>query len=78
MNIVELKVEMLRRNINVTELATILCKSKSAISKQLNGVNEFTRKDIAAIKDALNLTPERIDEIFFTTNVDFKSTSKIS
>lgn len=77
MNITEFKVEMLRNKVNRTKLAEELNISKSALSKKINGVNEFSRKDISICKKVLNLTPQRVDEIFFNTNVDLKSTNSI-
>lgn len=77
MNSTELKVEMLRNKVNQTKLAEELDISKSALSKKITGVNEFNRKDISIIKNVLNLTPQRIDEIFFNDKVDFKSTNTI-
>lgn len=65
MNAVELKVEMLRNNVNQNTLAEALDITKSALSKKINGVNDFSRKDIAKLKKVLNLTPKRVDEIFF-------------
>ncbi|MZK53915.1 helix-turn-helix domain-containing protein [Clostridium beijerinckii] len=77
MNITEFKVEMLRNKFNRTKLAEELNISKSALSKKINGVNEFSRKDISICKKVLNLTPQRVDEIFFNSNVDLKSTNSI-
>ena len=65
MNSTELKVEMLRSNINQTQLAEALDITKSALSKKLNGTNDFSRKDIAVVKEILHLSPKRIDDIFF-------------
>jgi len=77
MNITELKVEMLRNKVNRTQLAEKLNITKSALSKKINGVNEFSRKDISTVKEVLNLTPQRVDEIFFNNKVDLKSTKAI-
>jgi transcriptional regulator with XRE-family HTH domain len=77
MNSTELKVEMLRHKVNRTQLAEELDITKSALSKKINGVNEFTRKDISVVKSVLKLTPQRIDEIFFDDRVDLKSTNAI-
>lgn len=77
MNITELKVEMLRNKVNPTQLAKELNITKSALSKKINGVNEFSRKDISIVKGVLNLTPQRIDEIFFNNKVDLKSTDAV-
>ena len=65
MNSTELKVEMLRSNINVTQLAEALNITKGALSRKINGITEFSRKDIVAVKEVLHLSPKRIDEIFF-------------
>lgn len=77
MNSTELKVEMLRNKVNRTKLAEELRITKSALSKKINGVNEFSRKDISVMKKILNLTPQRVDEIFFNDKVDLKSTNAI-
>lgn len=74
MNEIELKVEMLRNKINQTQLAEKLDITKSALNKKINGINDFTRKDISIIKEVLNLNPERTNEIFFNDIVDLKST----
>lgn len=73
MDITELKVVMLRNNITSADLANKLNISKSAMSKKINGVNEFTRKDIIKLKKILGLTPALIDQIFFNNEVDLKS-----
>jgi DNA-binding XRE family transcriptional regulator len=77
MNLTEFKVEMLRNKVNRTQLAEELNISKSALSKKINGVNEFSRKDISICKKVLKLTPQRVDEIFFNSNVDLKSTNSV-
>lgn len=74
MNDTELKVEMLRNKVNRTQLAEKLNITKSALSKKINGVSEFSRKDIRIVKEVLKLTPQRVDEIFFNNEVDLKST----
>lgn len=74
MNNIELKVEMLRKKVNQKELAEKLNISKSSLSKKLNGINEFSRKDIFTLKEVLDLSPKRVDEIFFNEKVDLKST----
>lgn len=66
MNSTELKVEMLRSNINQTQLAEALDITKGALSKKINGITEFSRKDIAVIKKVLGLSDKRIGEIFLS------------
>lgn len=77
MNSTELKVEILRNQISRAQLAAKLNITKSALSKKINGVSDFTRKDISIVKQVLNLTPQRVDEIFFNADVDFKSTKTV-
>ncbi|CAI3547741.1 hypothetical protein [Clostridium neonatale] len=78
MNLTELKIEMLRQNVNHNTLAKALDISKSGLSKKLNGTTDFSRKDIFIVKKTLNLSPKRVDEIFFNDKVDFKSTKLTS
>lgn len=65
MNSIELKVEMLRSNMNQTKLAEALNITKGALSRKINGSTEFSRKDITVIKNVLGLSDKRIIEIFF-------------
>lgn len=70
MNITELKVEMTRNNVNQEEFSKMINISPAMLSKKLNGVCKITREDIVKIKSALNLSPVRIDEIFFNEKVE--------
>ena len=65
MNLIEFKVEMVRNNFNQSKLAEAMGLKQSNLSKKLNGVNDFTREDIAKAIKLFNLTPVRIKEIFF-------------
>lgn len=70
MNITELKVEMTRNNVNQEEFSKMINISPAMLSKKLNGACKITREDIVKIKSALNLSPVRIDEIFFNEKVE--------
>ena len=40
--------------------------SETTLSAKINGKAEFTRNEIASIKERYNLNPKEIDNIFFT------------
>lgn len=65
MNLTEFKVEMIRNNLNQLQLSEAMGLTQSAMSKKLNGVNDFSREDIAKAIKIFKLTPERTKEIFF-------------
>ena len=65
MNLTEFKVEMIRNNLNQLQLSEAMGLTQSAMSKKLNGVNDFSREDIAKVIKIFKLTPERTKEIFF-------------
>lgn len=54
-----------------TSLAEYLGMARSTFSAKINETNgaEFTQGEIADIKEKYSLTPEQIDEIFFTRKV---------
>ena len=66
MNVNELKVEMVRHGENGADLATLLDVSEATISSKMNSKTEFTRKEICKIKEHFDMSPERVDEIFFS------------
>lgn len=65
MNFTEFKVEMLRKNLSQQQLADAMGMTQGAMSKKINGVNDFSREDIAKAIKIFELTPERTKEIFF-------------
>jgi hypothetical protein len=70
MNKTELKVEMLRHDETIEDLAKVLKVTRPTLSAKMNGGRiGFTQKEIAVIRDHYNLTPERMTEIFFAEEV---------
>ena len=67
MNSKELKIEMMRNNENGTHLSKILGISRQTLSNKMCNRNgsDFTREEIAIIKDHYALSNDRVDEIFF-------------
>lgn len=73
-NAKELKAHLIRCDMTIEGLAKYLDKSREAVSRKINGHNEFTRKEITMISEVLNLTPEERDTIFFENAVAEKGT----
>lgn len=70
MNTKELEVEMIRNNDTGITLAGALNISVVSFSKKKNAKEtEFTQGEILIIKNRYNLSPERLDEIFFTEDL---------
>lgn len=65
----ELRIEMLRNNDTGQILAEYLGIAGPTFSNKLNNIAEFTQEEIAKIKLRYNLSPERLDEIFFISKV---------
>lgn len=69
MNIEELKIEMLKHKISAPELAIKIGMSKKTIYSRLNGTTPFRQNEILAISKELDLSRDRIFEIFFAQEV---------
>lgn len=66
MNSTELRIEMLRHNDTGKTLADALGITRTTLSAKTHGKNaEFTQKEIMSITKRYELTPERVNEIFF-------------
>ena len=65
----ELKVEMLRHGDNGETLAEALSITNVTLSKKMNGVSDFTRKEMLQIKERYSLSDERLFAIFFAENM---------
>ena len=61
----ELKAELTRNGRNYAEMAAALGISVVAFQRKINGETEFKSSEISALKTALNLSAERVAEIFF-------------
>lgn len=65
MNSKELKVEMIRNDISIPKLAEKIGISKKAMYSKISGQSSFNQREISAIADVLELSNERLCEIFF-------------
>ena len=62
----ELISEKKKKNLTQLEISNLLNLSITQYSKKERGKVDFTNSEIKKIKTILNLTPERINEIFLT------------
>lgn len=69
MNLVELKVQMLRKGFTISSLAKEMGVSKKRLYSRFNGTHDFTQEEIQLISDLLNLNGTQIIKIFFTSKV---------
>lgn len=69
MRIQELKAEMARENISIPKLAKLIHMNKSNLYSRMNGKIPFNQRDIANIARVLNLSKDRIMDIFFADEV---------
>ncbi|MFR7590264.1 MAG: helix-turn-helix domain-containing protein [Longibaculum sp.] len=70
----ELKIIMLRNGYTVKSLAKHIGISATSLSYKMNNKREFMSCEIKAIQNALHLSNEQRDFIFFAHDVDLKST----
>lgn len=68
MNILKNKLRgmILYKNDTLPELAKALKMSQVTLSSKMNGKTEFSRQDIMSIKKRYGLTPDEVDNIFFS------------
>ena len=71
MDKVALKAKMIINNDTGMELSKALDISETTLSAKLNGKSEFTRSEIAKIKQRYNLSATEVDEIFFNYKVTY-------
>lgn len=69
MDIKELKIEMLRKNYTIPSLANEIGMAKKTLYSKLDGKSSFSQPEIVAIRKALNLSDDRLMEIFFAQEV---------
>ena len=60
-----LEARMKENNIEYTDLCKLINMSYQSLKWRLWGRTDFKRKEIIAIKNALNLSVEQVVEIFF-------------
>ena len=70
MNLPKLKSIMALHSETVKDIADLIGVSPSSVYRKLEGtLGEFTQSEITKIKCHYQLTPEEVDEIFFTKKV---------
>lgn len=68
-----LKAERVRYNLTQKEISKILNIDVTSYSKRETGVMDFKSSEINLLKHLLKLTPEKIDEIFFESELENNS-----
>lgn len=70
MNVRKLKAKLVEKDVSVVDLANILNVDKSTVYRKFNKSGEsFTVSDVDKIAEALSLTYNDINEIFFANVV---------
>ena len=65
MNANELSAELARHKISIPKAADMIGIGKKAFYSKMKGETEFKQSEISKLKKLLNLSDERISEIFF-------------
>lgn len=65
MNASEFKIELIKNNMTVPELAKLIGMDKGTIYSRLRGDTEFKHNEICAIRDAMKISNDRLLAIFF-------------
>ena len=65
----DLKAEITRNGLTFEQLAVALGISRSSLSRKLRGLTTFTHPEMIKLQKTLNLTGEKMVEIFFTERV---------
>lgn len=73
-NTIELEVALIRNGITYQKLAELIGISYQSMSLKANNRRDFKATEIDRIKQVLNLSSEERDIIFFSNNVEEKST----
>ena len=71
-NTKELEIAITRAGLTKREIAKRLGLSEMGLYKKINNITEFKASEIKALAEILEITD--IEEIFFATNVELKST----
>lgn len=69
-NTIEFKVMLMRKGLTIKKLSDLIGISATSISYKMNNVREFKSSEIQAIQNALDLTDEERNKIFFAESVD--------
>lgn len=73
MNTSELRAERVRQRKNVEYMAKVIGKSNDAYAKKERGLVKFTPEEIIAVSNDLLLSPEKLNLIFFDSNLLFSN-----
>lgn len=73
-NYAKLRGLMAERGMEINKLARILCISRQAASKKINGKTSISLTDAQSIATALNMTKDERDMIFFGELVKSEAT----
>ena len=65
MNATELTVELARNKLSIPKAANMIGIGKKAFYSKMKGESEFKQSEIRSLKRILNLSDERVSEIFF-------------
>ncbi|MDB1923351.1 helix-turn-helix transcriptional regulator [Clostridium tertium] len=68
-----LKSERVKKGLTQKMISKNLEIDVTSYSKKENGIIEFKASEIKAIKNILNLTPDKVVEIFFDEKLEFNS-----
>lgn len=63
------KAEVALSGLSLYELCEKIGMNASTLYRKMNGISDFTRKEIQEIRDTLNLDACTVDKIFFATEV---------
>ena len=66
----KLKAALALKGMTAGDLADMIGMSRQSIAYKMNNIREFRVKEIIAISEALNLTLEEKEAIFFADKVD--------
>lgn len=69
MDSTELKVEILRKGYTITSFVKAIGMGKKTFYAKLDGKSTFSQTEIVAIRNLLDLSDERLLDIFFTRQV---------
>lgn len=71
MNTSELRAERVRQSKSVEYMAQVIGKSNDTYAKKERGLVKFAPEEIAAVSNDLSLSPEKLNLIFFDSNLLF-------
>lgn len=69
MNADDLRAEIARRKLSIPKLAKLINIDKTTLYSRINGETSFKQEEISAIAKILDLSPEKIMDIFFADMV---------